>query len=217
MGKMDSKRQQELRKILESQRQTLAKDIQQRKRELRAEKTPLPRSCKDYLGGTESDGIDESEFRRISDQVIDLQARGITREVRIAYTNFRSTFEQEAAVHKILPVSLKIMESIVASITPVRGKYAELPSGNAVPAYTIEPDAEEVFQALIPKLASVAVFHKLLESKASEHSARMVAMKSATDKAKEMAQELTRTFNKVRQAAITREVSEITSGIEAMR
>ncbi|KKW06471.1 MAG: ATP synthase gamma chain, partial [Candidatus Kaiserbacteria bacterium GW2011_GWC2_49_12] len=71
--------------------------------------------------------------------------------------------------------------------------------------------------ALIPKLTNVAVFHKLLESKASEHSARMVAMKNATDKARDMVKELTRTFNRVRQAAITREVSEITSGIESMR
>ncbi|MEK9154443.1 MAG: FoF1 ATP synthase subunit gamma, partial [Patescibacteria group bacterium] len=64
---------------------------------------------------------------------------------------------------------------------------------------------------------NIAVFHALLEAKASEHSARMVAMKSATDKAKEMAQQLTRTFNKARQAAITGEISEIVGGMEAMR
>ena len=110
------------------------------------------------------------------------------------------------------------MKHVIASITPERGKYAEAPkNGNGVSTYTIEPDAEEVFSALIPKLANIAVFHKLLESKASEHSARMVAMKNATDKAREMAKELTRTFNRVRQAAITREVSEITSGMEAMK
>src|SRR3989344_2743114 len=57
-----------------------------------------------------SDGIDEEEFRRITRQVIDLQESGVTREVRVAYTDFRSTFEQEAAVHKILPVSLHVME-----------------------------------------------------------------------------------------------------------
>lgn len=165
-----------------------------------------------------SDSIDESEFRIISGQIISLQTQGITREFHVAYTDFRSTFEQEAAVHKILPLSLKVMQRIVESITPEKGKFADQKEvvGN-VPAYTIEPDAEEVFSALLPRLANVAIFHKLLESKASEHSARMVAMKSATDKAKEIAQELTRKFNKVRQAAITREVSEITSGIEAMK
>ena len=69
-----------------------------------------------------------------------------------------------------------------------------------------------VLAVLLLRLLNIAVFHALLESKASEHSARMVAMKSATDKAKEKAKEFTRVFNKVCQAAITtREVSEITS------
>ena len=60
MGKMDSKRQQELKKILENQRQELIQEIQRKKCELRAEKTPLPRNDEDYFGGTESDSIDES-------------------------------------------------------------------------------------------------------------------------------------------------------------
>src|SRR3989344_1518504 len=112
--------------------------------------------------------------RKEGKDAILLITSGKAREVRIAYTDFRSTFEQEAAVHKILPISLKIMEHIIASITPERGKYSEERQGNgAVAAYTIEPDADEVLAALIPKLTNVAVFHKLLESKASEHSARM--------------------------------------------
>ena len=164
-----------------------------------------------------SDDVDEAEFRRITDQIIKMQSEGTTREVRMAYTNFRSTFEQEAAVHKVLPLSLKVMQSIVESITPEKGKYADTAGERRVSAYTIEPSPAEVFEELMPKLANIAVFHKLLESKASEHSARMVAMKNATDKAKEIARDLTRVFNRVRQAAITREVSEITSGIEAMK
>lgn len=166
-----------------------------------------------------SDGIEESEVRAITEIIVDLQTRGITREFRVAYTNFRSTFEQEAAIHKILPLSQKVLDAIVAGITPERGKFAEIAqqNGGRVAAYTIEPEATEVLSVLFPKLVNVAVYHKILESKASEHSARMVAMKSATDKAEEMAHDLTRKFNKVRQASITREVSEITSGIEAMR
>jgi F-type H+-transporting ATPase subunit gamma len=74
-----------------------------------------------------------------------------------------------------------------------------------------------VLGVLLPKLLNIAVFHALLENKASEHSARMVAMKSATDNAKERAKQYTRLFNKIRQASITREISEITSGIEAMK
>jgi F-type H+-transporting ATPase subunit gamma len=63
----------------------------------------------------------------------------------------------------------------------------------------------------------ILIFHSLMESKASEHSARMVAMKNATDKSKEVAKALTLKFNKARQAAITAEVSEITGGMEALK
>ena len=80
----------------------------------------------------------------------------------------------------------------------------------------MEPEDDKVLGILVPKLVSVALYHMLLESKASEHSARMVAMKNASDKSKEVVRDLTRVFNKVRQAAITREVSEIVSGREAL-
>jgi F-type H+-transporting ATPase subunit gamma len=141
-------------------------------------------------------------------------------DVFVAYQNFISTFEQQPTVHKILPITPESIRYFVRGIRPARGRYSREPEsvqGTPPAAYTIEPDADTVLAELLPKLLNIAIFHALLESKASEHSARMVAMKSATDKAKEMAQNLTRTFNKVRQAAITREVSEITSGIEAMR
>jgi len=83
--------------------------------------------------------------------------------------------------------------------------------------YTIEPSAEEVLNTLIPQLVQIMLYHALIESKACEHSARMVAMKNATDKSKEMAKALTLKFNKARQAAITAEVSEITGGMEALK
>jgi F-type H+-transporting ATPase subunit gamma len=86
-----------------------------------------------------------------------------------------------------------------------------------VTQYDIEPNANAVLEALIPQLVEILVFHALLESKASEHSARMVAMKNATDKSKEVAKFLTLKFNKARQAAITAEVAEITGGMEAMK
>ena len=164
-----------------------------------------------------SDDIDAEEFRKITKRIIDLHAAGNVREVHAAYTNFKSIFEQHAAIHKIIPLSQRIVEHIVEDISLPRSRYGEVFTKDAIPAYTIEPEPEEVLHVLLPLLVNIAIFHKLLESKASEHSARMVAMKSATDKAKEMARDLTRKFNKVRQAAITREVSEITSGIEAMK
>ena len=80
----------------------------------------------------------------------------------------------------------------------------------------VEPSGGEVLSLLIPKLVAVALYHMLLEAKASEHSARMVAMKNASDKSKEVTRDLNRVYNKARQAAITREVSEIVGGREAL-
>jgi F-type H+-transporting ATPase subunit gamma len=164
-----------------------------------------------------SDDISESEMASLTASII---ARTDVGSVIVAYQNFISTFEQHPTVRQIVPVRPETMHDIVAGIRPARGKYAPQTTAErtAMPAaYNVEPDADSVLAVLLPKLLNIAVSHALLETKASEHSARMVAMKSATDKARDMAKGLTRTFNKVRQAAITREVSEITSGIEAMK
>lgn len=163
-----------------------------------------------------SDSISEGEM---SEMTAAMLGREDITSVLVAYQNFISTFEQHPTVRQIVPIRPETMQEIVKGIRPAKGKYAPQHSEDfAHPAvYTIEPDADAVLSVLLPKLLNIAVFHALLESKASEHSARMVAMKSATDKARDMAKGLTRTYNKVRQASITREVSEITSGIEAMR
>lgn len=163
-----------------------------------------------------SDSVTEAELREVTDGIL---AHPEVTNVIVVYQNFISSFEQIPTAHKIVPVKPEMMRSLIEDIRPARGKYA--PNHEVKPhasaAYTVEPDADEVLGVLLPKLINIALFHALLENKASEHSARMVAMKSATDKAKEMAQAFTRKFNKVRQAAITREVSEITSGIESMK
>ena len=167
-----------------------------------------------------ADGVSEEEMRMITDEVLNWHEEGEISACVVAYTNFISTFEQEPVIRQIVPITAEMFALMVARIRPAKGKYSPVPQDEkaAGPSvYTIEPDADEVLRALLPKLLNIAVFHAHIESKASEHSARMVAMKSATDKAKEMASTYTRTFNKVRQAAITREVSEITSGIEAMK
>lgn len=164
-----------------------------------------------------SDSISENEVLEITGEI--LKDSGLT-SVLVAYQNFISSFEQEPVVRQIVPIKPEAMRALVAGIRPAKGKYA--PESvearpRRIPTYTVEPEPQEVLGVLLPRLLNIAVFHAMLEAKASEHSARMVAMKNATDKAKEKAQDLTRTFNKVRQAAITREVSEITSGMEAMR
>jgi F-type H+-transporting ATPase subunit gamma len=147
-----------------------------------------------------------------------MHAKGEIASCIISYMNFQSTFEQKPVVRQLLPLTPELIRTMVQGIVPARGKYSGIKAEeNAPSTYTIEPDVESIVETLMPRLLNIAVYHGLLEAKASEHSARMVAMKSATDKAKELARDLTRKFNKVRQAAITREVSEITSGIEAMK
>ncbi len=145
---------------------------------------------------------------------------GQYRFAKLAYQNFVSTFEQRPTLRQMLPISVDELEKVVADILPAKGYLAESSksqiTNNKVAAYSVEPSAEEVLGALLPMLAAVIVRHALLESQASEHSARMVAMKSASDKAGEKQHELTLRFNKARQAAITREVSEIIGGMEAV-
>ncbi len=167
-----------------------------------------------------SDDVSEFQIKSITENILAWHSEKEVSAAFVAYQNFLSTFEQEAIARQIVPITPSLVAEIVAGIRPARGKYAPTPgdaSGTKPPAYTMEPDADTILKVLLPKLINVAVFHAVLESKASEHSARMVAMKNATDNAKERAKQYTRTFNKIRQASITREISEITSGIEAMR
>jgi len=132
------------------------------------------------------------------------------------YSAFKSTFEQIPTWRRILPLSLGALSDIVSDITPAKGKWSEEGELPAPASYEVEPSEEEVLGILVPRLVAVALYHMLLEGKASEHSARMVAMKNASDNSKEVVHDLNRVYNKVRQAAITREVSEIVGGREAL-
>ncbi len=141
---------------------------------------------------------------------------GVYDAVVVAYSNFKSTFEQLPSVRRLLPLALSDIEQLVKDIVPAKGKWSELSAIAAPTAYTVEADGNDVLEYLVPRLVSVSLYHLFLEAKASEHSARMVAMKNASEKSKEVVQDLTRLFNKIRQAGITREVSEIISGREAL-
>ncbi len=136
--------------------------------------------------------------------------------VKIAYQNFISTFEQRPIIHTLFPLSLPELQALVENITPTRGKFSDVPDEPLASFYNVETSEEEVLNEVLPRLSGIFVYHALLESQASEHSARMVAMKSASDKAGERTQELRIEFNKARQAVITREVSEIIGGMEAI-
>lgn len=137
-------------------------------------------------------------------------------EVIAVYSNFKSTFEQSSTKRMLLPLSVEAVRELVADINPAKGKWSDSVSLESPTSYTVESDGGGILSVLVPRLVAASLYHMLLESKASEHSARMVAMKSASDKSKEVARDLTRVYNKIRQAAITREVSEIVGGREAL-
>lgn len=165
-----------------------------------------------------SDDVPLSELAEVSNLV----AKGFSDKsydrVYAVYTRFKSTFEQEAVSRSVLPLSVEALAEAVEGVTPQKGKAQNSKRERllAPSFYTVEPSPETVLGALIPRLVGVLFYHTLLESKASEHSARMIAMKNASDKSRDLSKLLTRKFNKARQAVITREVSEIVGGIEAM-
>ncbi len=165
------------------------------------------------------DDVKVSDVYEIASKVVSSFASDDTyAKVEVIYQNFLSTFEQEATMRQVLPLDPSEVHYIMRGIKPRTGKFSEAEiAPDKVIDHTIEPDAMTVFNALIPQLVQIILFHAFLESKASEHSARMVAMKNATDKSKEVAKMLTLQFNKARQAAITAEVAEITGGMEAMK
>ena len=164
----------------------------------------------------DQDSVSIEDLSEVRELLSQKYLTGAYKEVIALYQNFRSTFENEPAQRSILPIQTASVREAVLGITPSKGKFAEAQEEESIFAYTIEPDPESVLNELMPFLLSVLLFHALLESKAAEHSARMVAMKNASDKALELSDALRLEFNKARQALITREVSEITSGIEAM-
>ena len=165
-----------------------------------------------------ADGVTLADVEAAANLLLTTYTEGSYKEAVIIHQNFISTFEQAPTLRHVLPLRAESVHQIALDIAPRVGKYSDRVGTTATPQeYTVEPSAEVVLSILIPQLVQVVLYHALLESKASEHSARMVAMKNATDKSKEVVKALTIKFNKQRQAAITAEVSEITAGVEAMK
>ncbi len=123
-------------------------------------------------------------------------------EIAVAYAGFVSTLSQRAAVLPILPVA-----------TPEEMSGDEAARTDE---YLFEPSADAVLGRLLPHYVAIDLYRAVLESNASEQSARMIAMRSATDNANELIGDLTLVYNKSRQATITREMIEIASGAEAL-
>lgn len=170
------------------------------------------------------DSVKIEEILPIADSLIKWYLEQKYDSVFAIYTRFLSTLKQEAVLRRILPIDLESIKEIVAGILPERGKYAEFKkeergekTSHYNYEYLYEPSPESVLNNLLPDLLRIQIYHMILESNASEHSARMVAMKNASESAQKLIEELTLYYNKVRQAAITKEISEITAGAEALQ
>lgn len=132
--------------------------------------------------------------------------------IKIVHSYYISAINQKAIVKQFLPLS---RADIVEFLNEVVGQQIETPEESV--KYTVEPDTETIVEEVIPMILSMLLYEILLESKASEHSSRMVAMKNAKDSATKKVSALTLSYNKARQASITKEVSEIVSGVESMK
>ena len=162
------------------------------------------------------------ETRHISDFLIKIFTEKQVDEIVLVYTNFLSALKQEVVTRSLLPFDEKSLTEIVDSVIPLRGRYANMPHilGNmktpTARNFLFEPSPKEVLSELLPDLLAVEIFHAILEANASEHSSRMVAMKSASENASELINDLNIKYNKARQALITKELAEITGGAAAL-
>ncbi|TBL17920.1 F0F1 ATP synthase subunit gamma [Bacillus paranthracis] len=167
----------------------------------------LGRLGRDYLKRRGFNIIDEvvglsdhpsfTDIKDLASRAIAMFADGAYDELYIYYNHYVSKISQEVTENKILPLT-------------------DVASDKPTTAYEFEPSEEEILKVLLPQYAESLVYGALLDGKASEHAARMTAMKSATDNAMEVIDSLTLSFNRARQAAITQEITEIVGGAAAL-
>ena len=146
------------------------------------------------------DPVPFADARAIASLISKQFIEGNYDKVSVAYTRFVNTMSQVPEVVQLLPVE-----------PPTNAA-----DNTATSDFLFEPSPEDVLSAILPLYVNFRVFQALVEARASEHSARMVAMKSATDNAKKFIKELTLEYNKLRQGAITAELLEITTAMKAM-
>lgn len=160
----------------------------------------------EYIGVSETPSF--SSAKEIGQMVMDLFSQEVVDEVYLVYTEFVSTISQKPRMIKLLPISYeKIQEEKVED------------SDNMPPQLIMsyEPSAGGVLAKIIPKYVEKTIYGAMIESAASEQGARRMAMESATDNANDMIGELTLSYNRARQSAVTQEIAEIVGGAEALK
>jgi F-type H+-transporting ATPase subunit gamma len=140
--------------------------------------------------------------------VVEDYLEGRTDQVFLIYTGFVNLLRQVPTTKLLLPLEVAGPEARVTAFQPAAGP---------APAYIYEPSEEELIGQIVPRFTALQVFHAVMESLASEHAARMVAMQNATQNAVELGSALRLEYNKARQQAITSDMLDIVGGVEAQR
>jgi F-type H+-transporting ATPase subunit gamma len=148
-----------------------------------------------------------SSVSAIGRLVVDDFTKGEVDEVFLIYTDFVNMARQVTTLKKLLPLEIGNAEQLVQEFEQHTGPAA---------AYEFEPDQKEILDEMIPRFTALQIYQAILESQASEHAARMVAMRNATENAKELVSALQLAYNKVRQQAITNDILDIVGGAEAL-
>jgi F-type H+-transporting ATPase subunit gamma len=161
------------------------------------------------------------EVKPIADLMLKGYLDGSWDEVTVFSTHFRSALVQEVLRRQVLPVDLSTLRATAKEIIPAHGRYSNLSpiedAHDLTLDYLIEPAPEAIIESLAEHLLLTQIYHLVLEANASEHAARRVAMKSASDNAEELGGKLSLEYNKSRQAAITREIIEIVAGAGSLQ
>jgi F-type H+-transporting ATPase subunit gamma len=156
-----------------------------------------------------------AEARAISKKLQEMFLSGEVDCVDVVFTRFINTLTQKVEVRRLLPVGeLQIL--LTDPTGPARQEEEQARQDGQGLEHQFEPNAEQVLGAILPHFVNFIVYQILLEAKASEHSSRMVAMKSATDNAQQLIKDLTLEYNKLRQSNITKELLEITTAQMAL-
>ena len=152
------------------------------------------------------------DARRIARTAVEAFVSGTVDRVMLIDNEFKSVMSQRVVVDQLLPIA----RAEVDAMAPAQGRTAPGTDGWAQVDYLYEPPPQEIFNQLLPRYVEVQVYRALLESNAAFFAAQMTAMDTATKNSADMIASLTLYMNKVRQAAITREIIEVVSGAQAL-
>ncbi len=203
---------------------SIVREVRRRLREFRTSGTPfkvitIGRKGRDLLRREFGDeivasfmdvgkrGVTFEEAAEIAEKIADMYEAGEFDVCTMVYNKFQSAISQIVTPHQLIPFAAPEGDDKAEEAAPADGARA---------VFIFEPDEEEILADLLPRNVATQIFQALLESAASEHGARMTAMDNATRNAGDMIDSLTMTYNRTRQAVITKELIEIISGAEAL-